>query len=331
MQDWKKLNFCVPITESLKNENGDFLIRGVAINATTTRNRTRFEAAELQSSAPSLRNKPLLKDHNNSVDSIVGRTTQNVNFDQLGQCIVFEAFIADDAIQKKISTGLIQNVSIGAILTQSPEIIKDADGNVEAIVAKGIDFVELSLVAVPADPNAGFAKAHLSADFGIALMESFDIKIKEEATFSCQKCSESFPNKESLAKHMSSAHDESEEDETDDDGEGEEKLNSASILEAAKMAEEIKTLEALRAEREKLEMEVEALQIEKLNVVKAELSKKETIAEKSDVTISTVESSNDAAQDNYLVERNGSKISMSMNVLEMKTSPFSTEKTKRQF
>ena len=326
MNEWKKLNFCVPITESLKADNGDFFIRGVAINATTTRNRTRFEAAELQASAPTLRNKPLLKDHNNSVDSIVGRTTNNVNFDVQTQAVMFEAYVIDEAIQKKINAGLIQNVSIGAVLTKDPEIIKDSEGNVEAIVAKGIDFVELSLVAVPADPNAGFAKA---------LMESFDLKVKEESQYACQKCNQSFTTKEALSVHMSDKHAEPDGDETgtdtDDDGDGNQKLTSTSILEAADMAEEIKTLEALRAAREQLEMECEALKIEKLNAQKAELSKTEAVTEKTDLTKGVVESSSESVQDDYLVERNGNKFSVSKNLSEMKASPFTTEKAARYF
>ncbi len=350
MRTWQKIEFCVPITETLKSESGDFLIRGIAINATTTRNRTRFEAAELQASAPSLRNKPILKDHNNSVDAIVGRTTQNVQFDQQVQAVVFEARIVDEKIQKMINTGLIQNVSIGAHLTQDPEVVKDEEGNVEAIVAKGIDFVELSLVAVPADPNAGFAKA---------LMESYDMfkaekvtgtgsilqsissttatliggvisstpSVTTQASIKCTVCGKTFMDKEALASHMSEAHDEDDNDGSDDS----EKLTSMPIEEDT-MAEEKQTIEALRAEREQLEMQVETLKIEKLKAAKAEFDKADSIATTAmvDKTQGTVEQASDKATGNYLVEQRGSKLDITCDVMGA-GGKFALEKAPRYF
>lgn len=163
----KKINFSVPITESLTDSTtGDFMIRGVAINATTTRNKTKFLAQDLDLSAHTLRDKPILKDHENLVDNIVGRTTQNVVFDHTKGAVMFEGLILDENMRQKITQGLIRNVSIGAHLTQEPELERNEAGEITAYIAKGIDFVELSLVAVPADPNAGFAKA---------IMESCDL------------------------------------------------------------------------------------------------------------------------------------------------------------
>ena len=64
-------------------------IKGTAINETTTRNGVTYLAEELSVSANSLRNKPILKDHNNSIDSIVGRTTENVYFDINSKSVKF--------------------------------------------------------------------------------------------------------------------------------------------------------------------------------------------------------------------------------------------------
>lgn len=162
-KDWHRIEFLTPITESVSHK-GDFLIKGTAINETTTRNNVRYVGEELQKSAHSLRNKPILKDHVNSVDMIVGRTTQNVFYNVSERKVDFEAKIVDKAIQEKIREGLIQSVSIGAVVEDLEE---SANENDHFVIAKGIDFVELSLVAVPADPNAGFAKA---------CMESFELK-----------------------------------------------------------------------------------------------------------------------------------------------------------
>src|SRR3990167_8326402 len=169
-KDWRRIEFLTPITETVfSNEGNDFLIKGVAINETTTRNGVHYASKKQQKAAFTLRNKPILKDHNNSVDSIVGRTTQNVNFDDSNRRITFEAKIMDKKMQEMISDGRIQSVSIGAMVKELKERADDDGGGVQAM---GIDFVELSLVAVPADPNAGLTRA---------IMESFDIKKKQDA------------------------------------------------------------------------------------------------------------------------------------------------------
>ena len=170
-QDWRKLEFTVPITElSGDGKSENFRIKGVAINETTTRNGVRYVSEELSKSAHTLRNKPILKDHTNSVDSIVGRTTENVSFDPINNRINFEGQILDKSIQEKINMGLISSVSVGATVQDLEESNNEETGE-NFVIARGIDFVEISLVAVPADPNAGFAKA---------VMESFELKKASE-------------------------------------------------------------------------------------------------------------------------------------------------------
>lgn len=152
----EKINYNVPITENFK-ENGKFIVRGIAINSTTTRNGITYEVEDLEIAAPTLRNRPVLKDHINSVDNIVGRTTNNITFNSQGKFVPFEADIKDPVMQQKIQSGLVTNVSIGAMV-KDIERKEDANGK-EINVAKGIEFVELSLVAVPGDPGAGFTHA----------------------------------------------------------------------------------------------------------------------------------------------------------------------------
>lgn len=169
IRNWQKLKFNVPIMEAVMIGN-DFLIKGVAINETTTRNGVRYTGEELSKSALTLRNKPILKDHDNSVDSIVGRTTENVNFDTMNKNVTFEGKIMDESIIEKIKDGRIQSVSVGGIVKDLPETHDEESGEHFA-TAIGIEFVELSLVAVPADPDAGFARA---------LLESFELKQTEK-------------------------------------------------------------------------------------------------------------------------------------------------------
>lgn len=166
-ENWKHIEFFAPINETFINNSNEFFIKGVAINETTTRNGITYISEELEKAAPSFRNKPILKDHENSVSAIVGRTTENVNFvrgeDSKGR-IDFEGKIMDQQIREMINDGRIQNVSIGTMLEDLQE--NEEDGTITAI---GMHGLEISLVAVPGDPGAGLTQA---------LHESLDIKKK---------------------------------------------------------------------------------------------------------------------------------------------------------
>ena len=183
----EKYEFTIPIKESMMVEK-DFMIRGIAINATTTRNGITYTAEELKKAAPSLMGKPILKDHENSVDNIVGKVTM-CGYNEQAKCIEFEGKIMDEKCKEMISNGLIGSVSIGAMVAGMDEVeVDEGNGQVTCMVCpKGIEFVELSLVAVPADPNANFAKAMYESYNKVKatkeeakLKEQIDIKNIEE-------------------------------------------------------------------------------------------------------------------------------------------------------
>jgi len=132
----------------------DFMIKGIAINETTTRNGIKYIASELDKAAASFRNKPILLDHVNSVKNIVGRTTENVVFDFEKKGITFEAKIMDKEIQKMINDGRIQEVSIGASVK---DLVESEEDNSKTAI--GLEGMEISLVAVPGDPGASLAMA----------------------------------------------------------------------------------------------------------------------------------------------------------------------------
>ena len=147
------LEYYVPFEQSAEI-GGDFMIRGIAINETTTANGHKFLGEELKKSAGTLKNVPLLKDHNTSVDSIVGKVKQ-ANFNDSLRHIQFDAVVKDKAMIEKIRDGLINSVSVGARV--DPKDIEEVGEGV--IIPRNIQFKELSLVAVPADSGATFGVA----------------------------------------------------------------------------------------------------------------------------------------------------------------------------
>lgn len=151
-KDWRILEFIMPISEARK-VGDEFLITGIAINETTTRNGIKYTVDELENAAQSFRGKPILLDHENKVQNIVGRTTENVNFNVEKKGIQFEARIVDEDIREKINQGLITDVSIGASVK---DLTEEEDGSRKAV---GLEGMEISLVAVPGDPNANIAQA----------------------------------------------------------------------------------------------------------------------------------------------------------------------------
>ena len=163
-----KLNYLVDISESA-DVNGDFIIQGTAITATTTSNNHKFLSEELISSAGSLNGVPLLVDHKNEVDAIKGRVMIG-EYDEMNDRVNFKAKVSDKSIREMIQDGRINSVSVGA------EVGNIEEGEDGVLIPRGIIFRELSLVAVPADQGA---------TFGIALKCAYDLtnaepKLKEK-------------------------------------------------------------------------------------------------------------------------------------------------------
>lgn len=152
VKDWRILEFYVPIEEKFDDDE-NFMIKGVAINETTTLNNVTYVAEELERAAPTFRNVPILLDHKNEVRNIVGRTTENVNFNPGMKRIDFEAKIMDKGIKEMIKDGRIGSVSIGAKVDDLQEM---ENGSMKAIGIRGL---EISLVAVPGDSQASLAHA----------------------------------------------------------------------------------------------------------------------------------------------------------------------------
>lgn len=150
-----KVEYGVPlmVTESVDEK---FLeVRGVAVTPISSRNKIKYVPEELKlavtSSALDI---PILKDHKNEIDSLVGRAS--LFFNENTGAIDFNGKILDESIKEKVSVGLIQNVSIGAFVKELEEIEENGD---YIHVARGIEIVELSITPVPGVKTATIACA----------------------------------------------------------------------------------------------------------------------------------------------------------------------------
>ncbi|MEK6881604.1 MAG: HK97 family phage prohead protease, partial [Nanoarchaeota archaeon] len=219
-----KLVYSVPIEvieSSVREglEDTEFMIQGIAINSVLTDNNHKFIGEELKSASGSLMGRPLLKDHNDTIDSIVGKVVK-VEFDEIEQNIRFQARINNTEAGKKvrelIRIGDLNTVSVGAGVKE----LEEGDG---FFIPRGIKFKELSLVATPADDDAKFT--FRGGDFNLALKEAWssnlleenkklieeNIQLKEKnetlkENMHCPECDKMFETKAQLDKHMEDKH-----------------------------------------------------------------------------------------------------------------------------
>lgn len=193
------LSYNVPIqvTENLDNTE-EFIIQGVAISATITDNQHNFLSEELQLASESLNNRPLLKDHDNKTDSIIGRVIGS-EYDSTTESIRFKARINNTEQGKKIreliKSGDLNTVSIGAN-------VKEMDEEDGKLIPRGIKFKELSVVAVPADDDAKFT--FRGNTFMLALQEAYNKS--KEVKYRCEECDMDFSTEEDYKKHMTEKH-----------------------------------------------------------------------------------------------------------------------------
>ena len=180
-KDWKRLAWVTKITEAVVTPNSSkkkdvMTISGVAIGASESRNGITYIPSELEKAAKTLQGKPLMMDHSGSVKDIVGRIT-SAKYNALLEAIEFEASVMEPKIQEMINDGRITDVSIGAIVG---DLAEQKDGMIYAI---NIEFLELSLVAIPGIVDQGITSINQAIEQSLVLKE----KVMGKAKFQVEK------------------------------------------------------------------------------------------------------------------------------------------------
>ena len=135
-------------------------ISGVAVKTGVSKNNIRYTPANLMATAHELSDKPLLKDHNATMDSIVGRT---LKVDEKGsyyedEKVHFAADVMDEKMKELVQDGRAREVSIGAMCER---LVVEEEGDEEQI-AEGIHYMELSFTPTPGVDGAQVTKTALT-------------------------------------------------------------------------------------------------------------------------------------------------------------------------
>jgi len=110
-------------------------------------NKKFWPADTLRDAAPTMAGKPIVTDHNNDSDSVVGQVTKSAFKDDVG--VIYEGVVFDESLAEKISQGLLE-VSIRGYHGDPDEMETTDDG--AAIIDKLV-FDNLSIVPDGASPS----------------------------------------------------------------------------------------------------------------------------------------------------------------------------------
>lgn len=121
-------------------------VKGTAIVEGKSRNNVMYLAEELDKFAPTMVGRPILKDHENFTDNVIGKITNARSIDG-GKSVEYEGWIVEDGsgIIDKVQDGRISEVSIGA---NAARLLKEKEDD-DCIIAEGLGCLELSTTPVP--------------------------------------------------------------------------------------------------------------------------------------------------------------------------------------
>ena len=195
-------------------------VGGVAVRAGLSLNRILYTPEVLQKFAPTLTNKPILKDHSNLTDSTIGLVTQSA-FEPSTTKVRYNGWVKEDGtgILEKIDDGRIKEVSIGGVVGRLVKENLDDD----FYIAKDMKAMELSTTPTPAVVGTsisqtlkGLSEVSKPEDWKKVkpvfervefIAEKYEVgkeEVKEKIIekFMCPLCENTFPTIEELRIHM---------------------------------------------------------------------------------------------------------------------------------
>ena len=119
-------------------------VNGIAVRTGLSRNGIKYLPEELKNFAPTLANRPMLKDHWPSTDNTIGLVEKS---DYSKGRVFYSGWIKDQPTSEKIDDGRIKEVSIGAIVEKL--VLENEEEPEGTLIARGITGLELSTTPVP--------------------------------------------------------------------------------------------------------------------------------------------------------------------------------------
>lgn len=239
-------------------------VNGIAIQPGISKNGIMYTAEELSNFAPTLKGKPILKDHKSATDNTIG-LVENTTFEN-GK-VNYEGWIKEDGsgILERIGDGRIKEVSIGAFVKQ---LVKENDDD-EHYIAVGMEGMELSTT-----PTPGVNGTSLNQAIENANLRRTDKNLAPVAL--CESITGKLPNKKIETHHIVEKNIKEDKKMADVDKDAlKEELRREIIAEDKKRAEEQAKLE--EEARRKVKEELEAEQKEKEEQEKKEEEAKEAL------------------------------------------------------
>jgi len=187
------------VQELTNTSSKGIMVKGTAIKEVVSRNGVKYLAKELEKATPTLRGKPILKNHQNNVDSIVGKVFDS-SYNSQEKSIEFKGLVTDSKVKELIQDGLINHVSIGASAKLRQE---ENESGEKCMIAEDLEILELSVTPVPGVPSASIMAGE---SFAIAIQEAYNEAKHEEEMLECPECKKMIPEKE-MKEHMKTDHD----------------------------------------------------------------------------------------------------------------------------
>jgi len=119
-------------------------VKGIAVREGTSRNGITYTKEELLPFSKTIKNKPILKDHESRTDNTIGKLTSGGS-DDGGKTVFYEGWVKEDGtgILEKIDDGRASEVSIGAHVEK---IVEEENGG---LLAVGLTCMEISTTPTP--------------------------------------------------------------------------------------------------------------------------------------------------------------------------------------
>ena len=167
-------------------------VAGIAVKSGISRNKIKYTDEELQKFAPTLQNKPILKDHNATVDNAVGLVTKTES--QPG-VVPYQGWVKEDGtgIIEKIKDKRVKEVSIGAI---AGKLVKEEDDS-DFVIAQDLYGLELSLTPVPGVMGTSISQTLEAIKLGNKpkpIIENVSLfEAEHEKMWTCPECDKKMP------------------------------------------------------------------------------------------------------------------------------------------